>query len=191
MKKSVLFLPLVFVLAGCFSSPLPPALTPEEQAFIKGSETLVATAAVKEYKHPVYSEELYKTLKTANVFSDVIYLGDVHDKKVAYVVEVNRRIHGKASLWPLLSVISVGVIPTWVEERHGISFILRKMDDPSDVRYVEVVWSGTTILGWAGFFTAILPGRTWDPEASARYYDRVRLATFKALSKPGKTGESK
>lgn len=182
MKRNILILLLGLVLAGCCSAPLPPVLTAEELASIRKQDAVEMIVAVNEYKYPVYSEELYKTLKTVDVVSEVIYLSDAHDKKVAYIAEVNRRIHGKATLWPVLTLVTVGIIPSWAEEENGISFMLRRMDDPSQITYVEVSWTGTTILGWAGLFAALWPDRTFfNPETSTRFYDRVRFETFKAL----------
>lgn len=182
MGKIILILSLVVILAGCCSTPLPPALTQEERGFIENHKAIDAVVAVTEYKYPVYSRELYGTLKRTDIFTDVIYLRDAHDKKVAYIAEENRRIHGQASLWPLLTVISVGIIPTWAEEENGISFILKEMNDPSKIYYVEVSWTGTTILGWVGLFAALLPDRTFfNPERSRRYYDRIHFEVLKAL----------
>ena len=172
-------------MAGCSSVRLRPALTEEELDFIRNHKPLNVSVDVKEDSmYPAYSRQLYETLKGINVFKEVTYnKPESSGGKTEYVAEMKWRDYHTNSPQFMVTFVTFGIIPSWKEENHGVSFLLRSTGNPPETRNIEVAWSGTTFKGWVMSFANFSSDRSSDgPYDSKRYSDRMKLAVAKALA---------
>jgi hypothetical protein len=176
---------LLIMTTGCGSTQLPAQLTAEESAFLNKYKGINAVVGVENYKYPAYSDSLFNALKGADIFTDVKYLNSQDDfEDISYTARVNKRIYGTA-VFPFWTIITFGIIPTIVSERHGESFLLTSTETGKQYP-IEVIWTGETILGWWGLFDSLLyPNRICfgSPEKTERFYKRLRLEIFKVFER--------
>jgi hypothetical protein len=143
---------------GCASTTLPPTLSPSEQAAIRQIRFPI-TVGVERFKFPVYSEGLTKALQATELFNAV---ADSAEFKTPpdLIARIERTIYGKATI-PCLTGISLGLIPTTVQEEHGYSFSFASGSGLSDQRMpVEFSYSGPSTLGWYCLILNLSPNRT-------------------------------
>jgi hypothetical protein len=175
-------LPLCF-LVSCSSSPLPPRLMASETKRLS-EIPLPYTVGVIPYKHPVYSDHLTNSLKASGVFKQVAPISEISGTP-DYVAVVEKQVHGSAVI-PALTFASAGVIPTVVEENHGIVFSLAPASRRSQKTMVDASYQGTTTLGWAALVVNASPNFTSEaPDQSKRFYQMLAYRTLVAL-KPRK-----
>lgn len=110
---------------------------------------------------------------------------DEYDVPPDWTVRVERRIHGEAVL-PWLTLLTLGIVPTFVDEEHGLSFCFEAPDDDArGALHVEVAYSGRTTLGWIALLDGPVPGRSVFPftsTGSERFRSRLSLAILEHAS---------
>jgi len=181
MRRRCFLILFVVALAGCSSVKLPPALTAEEQSFVRTHRTVDAVILVKEDSmYPANSQKLYETLKRMNLFREVVYNKPGCDAE--YTVELKWRDYHTNTPQFMVTFVTFGIIPSWKKEEHGVNFALETKDAPKKVKNVEVVWSGTTLKGWLMLFANMSSGRSSEgPYESERYRERLKLEILKVL----------
>jgi hypothetical protein len=163
---------LALLSSGCATQVLPPKVHPS--AF-----TIDQPVHVKSYRYPAYSESLKEALAGTRVFTAVT-TAKTHSSE-SYVAEVNRQVHGNAVI-PLLTFISLGIIPTVTEEEFGESFFLRHK---GETHRIEATWKGHTTLGWVALFMNFSPSRTFsDPESHSRFHAFLRSKIQESIEGP-------
>ena len=166
MKIIPIFLTLL--LSGCVSQTLPPKV-PESSLKIDNA------ISIKPHQHPVYSESLQAAIEGTEIFTQVT-TNDTSDT----TAKVNRQVHGSAVI-PLLTILSLGIIPTTVEEEFGKSFILVHRGKTHEI---EATWNGNTILGWAALPMNLSPNRTMgNPEKHPRFAAFLRSKIAEAIAR--------
>ncbi len=158
---------------GCGSFSLPPPPTQEQLAVLKNTR-FDATVGVEDYTYPVYSERLLVDLRSTGLFKSVEPLGKLRNPDL--VVRVEKPIHGTAVI-PFWTVITLGVVPTTVEEEHGYVFSIRSPAHPESSVLVDSVFRGPSTLGWAAFFLNFSSNRTsTNPEQSPQFRERLAIS---------------
>ena len=153
---------------GCSSSTLPPKLTAAQIAAIRNVH-IAASIGVEPYRYPVYSDSLIKDLRATGMFDRVDSTERLKQPTLVAVVE--RPVHGTATI-PVLTIITLGIVPTTVEEEHGYAFSLRSPTDPRNLVQIDYTYRGPTTLGCWAFLLNFLSDRTsGNPEETQRFRD--------------------
>ena len=152
---------------ACATATVPAALPPEDAALVS-TVRIPATVGVERYEPVVYSERLISSLRSTGLFEDVGPLDEIDDPDL--IASVRRPIYGTASVLPLLTVLTLGIVPTWGSEEWGESFTLSNARARDSEVEIEFTYSGPTTLGWAALLLAPLP-----THALGRPYDKPRF----------------
>lgn len=152
-KSIAIVLALLAVgLTGCASSALPPELTDEQLKAI-ATTRFRATVGVEAFKFPVYSETLIARLRQTQLFERVDAL-EAFETPPTFVARVDRTVYGKAII-PLWTIISLGVIPSIVEEEHGHVFSLTPSATRAPKIAIDFRYRGPSMLGWAALYQGL------------------------------------
>lgn len=171
------------LLVGCASSPVPPKLSKKEAERLS-ELPLQYSVGVEAYKYPVYSERLLSVLQHSGVFKQVSPLSEMKGTP-DFVARVEETIHGAAVI-PIFTFASAGLIPTVVDEDHGVKFSLTPGFRGGKKLMVDASYSGTTTLGWAAIFMNLLPNFTSsEPEESERFHQMLSYRILSALHPDG------
>jgi hypothetical protein len=90
-------------------------------------------------------------------------------------------VYCNTAVIPILSIISLGIVPTvWKEEDcQGMFLRSTKNPDRPPVR-VEVRFRGTAMIGWASLLVGALPGWSWgDIRGDSHYHQMLRLEVIR------------
>jgi hypothetical protein len=158
---------------GCSSSALPPAPTKEEIAKVKATH-FKATVGVERYQYPVYSEHLIESLRRTKLFDEVAPLDQLPNPTL--IARVERRIYGTATI-PILTALSLGFIPTTVQEEWGESFSLHGKSPSIGGVGVDFSYVGPSTLGWWAAVRSLSSDiSTVNPRRTKRFYDALAVA---------------
>lgn len=163
----LLLVPMVSSSLACATATVPAALPPGDAALVS-TVRIPATVGVERYEPAVYSERLVSSLRSTGLFEDVGPLDEIDDPDL--IASVRRPIYGTASVFPVLTVLTLGIVPTWVSEEWGESFTLRSARARASEVEIEFTYSGPSTLGWAALLLAPLP-----EHALGRPYDKPRF----------------
>lgn len=183
-------LPLVCtLLASCAVSPLPPRLT-TAQATRLHELPLNRTVGVERHANDVYSRKLEEALTASRVFKQVAPL-ESFSKAPDLVARVERQVHGAATI-PAATFLTVGLVPTIVDEEHGFVFSLAPASRKTNRTVIDASYRGPTILGWAALPAAGSPDSTLsDPEKTERFRAMIAYRTLEALRPSRKSGAAR
>lgn len=148
---------LLGLMGGCASTTLPPKLTAAQRALVHKAH-FELTVGVAEYEYPAYSDDLIIALARTHLFVRVDHLTNFASHP-DIVARVEDRIHGSAVI-PFWTGLSLGIIPTTVNETHGYSFSFAAPADRVPRVPIQFVYSGPTTLGWWAIVLNILTNRT-------------------------------
>jgi hypothetical protein len=178
-------LALVAWIGGCVSTPLPP---PAEQP--PGASRRSLRLGIERHRVAAFSDELARVLSATGRFASVDPLEELQ-RAPDLIASVERGWEGSAAV-PFFTVLSLGLIPTIVEETHGIAFALRAPDGSPARIEIDARWSGSTWLGLASALLNASPGRTGDDVRDdpryAEYFARKlgeRQAEIESLAQRG------
>ena len=122
----------------------------------------------------MYSERLIESLRRTGLFDAVGSLEELPDAALAARVE--RTIYGTATV-PVLTAVSLGFIPTTVEEEWGESFSLRRNGSTSETVPVDFSYRGPSTLGWWAVVRSFSPDvTTASPPETERFRDALSVA---------------
>ena len=165
----IIALPIIIVglSGGCSITSLPPKLSKAQLEEIEKTH-LAVSIGVEEIKYPVYSETLTKALQRTHLFDKVAPLKSIKEPPT-YIARVERTIYGTAVV-PIFTGLSLGIIPTTVQEEHGHSFSLTSTSGSNRKIHIEFSYRGPSTLGWWAVILNMLPNRT-----SADVYEHSRF----------------
>lgn len=170
---------LLVLQCGCATTRLPPRLSESERAILSEARQFNVVVAVQEYKYPVYSTRLIRDLRSTGLFKTVKHAEDL--RGVDFLVRVEDTVYGTACI-PLLTGITLGIIPTTVQEEHGNDFSIEPwfaMENKAKVR-IPFRYSTESVLGWKALFLNFSPNWSLGPHnRTARYRDRFKLFLLK------------
>lgn len=158
---------------GCGSFALPPRPTGSQLALLKATQ-FRATVGVEEYKYPVYTENLVSDLRSTGLFTSVEPLEKI--VKPDLIARVERPVYGKATI-PFWTIVTLGIVPTTVQEEHGHVFSLRSSANPEASVLVDYTYRGPSTLGWAAFFLNFSSDRSSEnPIETPRFREGLAIA---------------
>jgi hypothetical protein len=145
------------MLGGCASSSLPPRITQGQRALLEKTHFHLSVGVLPD-RYSIYSHNLLKALQETRLFDRVDYVHNFSSPP-----DINARVHehiyGSAVL-PIYTGLSLGIIPTTVDEEHGFSFELSSPQANLPRVPVRSVHKGPTTLGWWAMALNCLPDRT-------------------------------
>ncbi len=138
---------------GCVSAPLPPA---------SGDGAVAApmdlTVGVEPARVEAFSDELLRSLRASGAFARVERI-DRLATPPDLLARVEHGWEGTAAI-PILTVLSLGLVPTIVEETYGLAFTLRAPGSASPAVAIDARWTGRIWLGLASAPLNLSPDRT-------------------------------
>ncbi|MGQ0667763.1 MAG: hypothetical protein ACT4O4_12090, partial [Nitrospiraceae bacterium] len=123
------------LLKGCASEQRPLPLNRSEET-LAGSKGFELSLGVEPSTPPVYAQNLLGALRETRLFHEVQPSGKINAPHL--LARVETPITGNAVI-PLLSFITLGLIPTVTEEDHGYSFSLRPSGSSARAVTIEYV----------------------------------------------------
>jgi hypothetical protein len=144
----------LLTLGGCVSETLPPALS-EDQLKAIAATHFKATVGVRRYNAQVYSDYLINYLRKTQLFDEVAPL-ESFQTAPTFVARVDRGIYGTATI-PIFTAMTFGIIPTMIEEEHGLEFSLLPSSRPRAPIAIRFSYKGLSTLGWWAYYRALLP----------------------------------
>jgi hypothetical protein len=150
----------LLTLGGCVSETLPPALT-EDQIKAIAATHFKATVGVRRYNAQVYSDYLINYLRKTQLFDEVAPL-ESFQTAPTFVARVDRGIYGTATI-PIFTAMTFGIIPTIINEEHGLEFSLVPSSRPRTPIAIRFSYKGLSTLGWWAFYRALRPNETLGP----------------------------
>ena len=157
---------------GCTSSALPPKPTASQLDHLLRTH-FKASVGVEKAKFPAYSERLVEALRKTGLFDRVDHLENLPEATL--VARVERHIYGNAVI-PVLTGITLGIVPTVTTETHGHAFSLSPRSGAGRKVAVDFTYSGATILGWYAGLANLSPDRTsGDPYTNDRFYQALAV----------------
>ncbi|HTY18029.1 MAG TPA: hypothetical protein VMH82_09900 [Myxococcota bacterium] len=173
---------------SCNSAVLAPAHTAAERAQADALHFPIRVG-VERYPLPAYSDRLIGILRSTGLFDSV----DALDKLGAppdLIARVTGPSEGAAVI-PALTLITLGIIPTFADETWGEKFELASPRNPARSIAIETRWTGATALGLACSLLNLSPGRTsGDVTSHPRSVEHFRVsiaahaAEIEALAAP-------
>ena len=180
-RTPIILAGLAFSTLSCATAAVPPALSPEDSELLS-TVHFPARVGVEQYQYPVYSERLVKSLRSTGLFVDVQPLEAIADPDL--IATVRRPIYGTATMAPLLTIVTLGIVPTIVAEEWGESFTLRSANADSSSVDIEFTYSGPTTLGWVALIRALSPGHVLGrPHEKPRFQRALAAAIAKEASR--------
>lgn len=170
---------VVAVVGGCGSSALPAPLTTEQRTSAEEASFPV-TVGVERDQYPVYSDALLEVLRESGLFTRVEPLEAAPDATL--IAQVERRVYGTAVI-PVFTAVSLGLVPTVVDEEHGYSFSLRTANGAGTKVLIDATYSGPTTLGWLAAVRNLSPDfARGDPKKTDRFRMFLRWVVAKNAS---------
>jgi len=126
------------LLKGCASEQRPLSLNTSEETLF-GSKGFEPTLGVEPSTPPVYAQAPLHALQQTELFLVVQPAETIQAPDL--LARVERSITGNAVI-PILSLITLGLIPTVTEEEHRYSFFLRPSKSSERVVIVQCVHRG-------------------------------------------------
>jgi hypothetical protein len=162
------------VLTGaCSTTTLPPDLSDAQRDLIRTTR-FDATVGVETYDPPVYSERLIDALRATALFKQVEPVA-AYKTPPDLIARVERPVSGDPVL-PLVTVLTLGLLPTVVDEKHGHVFSLRSGRKEGDALGIECTFTGRTTLGWLAAALNFLPNHALrDSTLDARMAEMLAL----------------
>lgn len=148
-----LLVPVVWF-GGCVSVPLPPDSTDSGVA----APQLDLRVGVEANRVRPFSDELVHALRESGVFTQV----DLTDRLAGppdLVAKIEHGWQANAAI-PFFTVLSLGLVPTIVDESYGLAFSLHAPQSPAERIVIDTRWSGRVWFGLVAAPLNVSPGRT-------------------------------
>jgi hypothetical protein len=106
-------------------------------------------------------------LQNSGLFKEVVWSDS--GKKYDLIAKVEQRVYGTATI-PIVAILTLGIVPSIIEEDHGHVFSLQAIDETSTKITISTKYTGNTILGWVAIPLWISPSFSiGDPENTFKY----------------------
>lgn len=162
LTKTTLAIALLVALLGaaailtgaCSTTTLPPDLSDAQHDLLRATR-FDATVGVETYELSVHSDRLLAALRSTALFRDVQPLATFRAPP-DLVARVERPVGGGTVL-PLKTALTLGILPTIVDEKHGHIFSLRSGRGQGDALGIECTFTGRSTRGWLAALLNFLP----------------------------------
>ncbi len=178
-KWALLVIAILLVAVGIANTPcgvsstLPPKPSAAQLDAVRATHFL-ATLGVETYKYPIYSEGLVSDLRTTGLFN-AVGASDAMPQ-AALIAKIERPVYGSPAL-PFWALVTLGIIPSTVEEEHGYVFSIRTASNPRSTVLIDYTYRGPTTLGCVAHFMNLSPGRTGhNPIETAEFREALAVA---------------
>lgn len=180
LLSSVAFLALT-VGTWTVSYPVPLPLVDEELAMVQTGAVPLVLGFRGSEPPTVYEVRAFSLLVRSNLFTEVVWLnGDVQDEQVDVIVEVSRTVGGSNTI-PVWTFITLGWIPTVMEESWYDYVDFVPPGGNGEVCRLGYGFSGTTVLGgWARVRNVGRGFSSRSPREHDEYAKRFALALVKS-----------
>lgn len=182
LAAAVLGFVAVGLSGGCIAYRRPPAFNAEERALLQSAPLPWWDEATKTGQNPeAYGGALAQLVTASGAFSRSRYERSSMPTGQDLVV-TSTGLYCNTAIIPLLSIISIGVIPTIFQDEHCEGMLLRRAagQPKSEGVPVEVRYKGLVIMGWVAVVVGTLPG--WShgsADTDSRFAERFRLAVIR------------
>jgi len=176
------------IAGGCGAYKRPPDLTADERALLR-AEPLPYSVTVAWWDDQTktgqsaqaYGDALAKIVVASRSFKTSRYERTSHPT-AQDLVATSTGLYCNTAIVPVLSIVSIGIIPTVFEDEHCEGMLLRRSagaPNTSGVR-VEVRSKQPVILGWVAVVAGLLPGWSHGSvENDSRLAERFRLEVLR------------
>ena len=178
-KWALLFAAILLVAIGIANTPcgvsstLPPKPSAAQLDAVRATHFL-ATLGVETYKYPIYSESLISDLRTTGLFSAVG--ASEATPQATLIARIERPVYGNPT-FPFWALVTLGIIPSTVEEEHGYVFSIRSAANPNTTILIDYTYRGPTTLGCVAHFMNLTSGRTGDnPIETPQFREALAVA---------------
>jgi hypothetical protein len=172
------------VLGGCGSMLPPPRLSPAQSTRVAAAGRL-GSVAVDPAPGRSCDRAFLRMLERTDLFTRVVPLPDA-GAPTEYVAAIEERCsYGRGGFIPIVSILTLGVVPTFQRFELGYAFSLRDTRSGETI-HVPCEIEGKIGVGWIPAAMAVLPGWTQeDPEQSPRFVKRLAYGIISRLPAPG------
>ena len=170
---------------GCAAHRRPPALTSAERELLREAPLpySVTVALWDDQTSTGQNPEAYASALAALVDASGTFKTSRYEHGAAPVgqelVATSTGAHCDSAVIPLLSIVTLGIVPTIFQDEHCEGMLLRRaagQQKESGVQ-VEVHAQATSVLGWGAILVGALPGWSYGPVGDdSRFAERFRLA---------------
>lgn len=179
---------VIGVSGGCFAHKRPPAPNVSERVLLKTAPLPYSVTvawwddATKTGQNPeAYGDALAKLVIASGTFRSSRY-ERTSAPAGQDLVATSTGVYCNTAMIPVLSILSLGLIPTVFQDEHCQGMLLRTAagQPESEAVQIDVRYTGTVIMGWAAVVVGVLPGWSYGSiEGDSRFADRFRLAVLR------------
>lgn len=170
-------------LYGCTASVLPKRLTTSQQASLEGVHFNVSVGVV-----PIYpsgsvfgTERLTRNLRETGLF-DVVKANEEFLKNPDLLLIIDDKYANDAPM-PIATFLTLGIIPTFVDQQYGYAFWLYAPSRPEEKIYIDYLFEGQYVIGGLGSLLNVSPDWTKDGvKNNRRFLDQFALAIAEQAS---------
>jgi hypothetical protein len=176
------------VSGGCNAHKRPPSMTAEERAQLQSAPLPYSVTVAwwdeetKTGQNPeAYGDALAKVVAASGAFKTSRY-EQSSTPSGQDLVATSTGLYCNTAVIPILSIISLGIIPTIFEDEHCEGMLLRTAagQPKSKGIQVDVRYKGPVIMGWAAVLVGALPGWSYGAvDGDSRFVERFRLAVIR------------
>jgi hypothetical protein len=122
-----------------------------------------------------YASSLFNQLRKSGSFSALTY-DSTRRQPADLTVESTGAYCNTASIIPLFTILTLGIVPTVWHEKDCVGMVFRRNGAPmgSDSVVVSAVSEGTAVMGWVALPLMLWPG--WAFLGEAGEHQKIRLA---------------
>lgn len=173
---------------GCYAHQRPPQLTGEERSLLETAPLPYSVTVAwwdeqtRTGQNPdAYSGSLAQLVARCGVFRTSRYERSSNPSGQDLVATPTGEYCNSAVI-PILSIISLGIIPTVFQDEQCAGMLLRKSAGrpKTESVQVDIRYKGPVIMGWAAVFVGALPGWSYGEVADdSRFAERFRIAAIR------------
>ena len=166
---SSLFLP------GCTASPLPKQLTTSQHALLNDVHFDLTVGVVPRYSVDFGAGLLTHDLRQTGLF-DLVRANEELLQNPDLLVVIDD-VYSNDAPMPIATVVTLGIIPTFVDRQYGYAFWLYAPDRPEEKVHIDYIFEGQYVIGGLGSILNVSPDWTKDGvKSSQRFVDQFAFA---------------